>query len=171
MKVTPINSRRVEEIEKVGETVLLKVLHSSAHIITIKDIYEWEGQHFTILDYMDGKELTHVIREFHDQYSEKFIKYSIYMAARGLADMHEQDILHRDIKSDNILCSRNGDIKLADMDISVFLTEEKPYRKTFCGTDDWLSPEIVNKIPYSKEVDVWAFGGFIHELGSGEPPF
>lgn len=67
MKVIPIiNLRRQEDIEKIGETALLKVLGSSAHIITIKDIYEWEGQHFTILDYMDGRELTHVIREYSD---------------------------------------------------------------------------------------------------------
>ena len=46
------------------------------------------------------------------------------MVARGLADMHDQGILHRDIKSDNVLCRSDGDIKLADLDISVFLTEE-----------------------------------------------
>ena len=46
------------------------------------------------------------------------------MVARGLADIHAQGILHRDIKSDNVLCSSDGEIKLADMDISVFLTEE-----------------------------------------------
>ena len=93
------------------------------------------------------------------------------MVARGLADIHAQGILHRDIKSDNVLCSSDGDIKLADMDISVFLTEEQPYRKTYCGTDEWMSPEIVTKLPYAKEVDIWAFGAFIHELGCGHPPF
>ena len=93
------------------------------------------------------------------------------MVARGLADIHAQGILHRDIKSDNVLCSSNGDIKLADMDISVFLTEEQPYRKTYCGTDEWMSPEIVTKLPYAKEVDIWAFGAFIHELGCGHPPY
>ena len=93
------------------------------------------------------------------------------MAAKGLAEMHKQGILHRDIKSDNILCNRSGDIKLADLDISVFLTEEQPYRNTFCGTDEWMSPEILQKMPYAKEVDIWAFGAFIHELGSGDPPF
>ena len=75
------------------------------------------------LDYMDGKEITNVIKDYHEHYSEDFIKYSIYMAARGLADMHAMNILHRDIKSDNILCSRNGDIKVADLGLSVFLSE------------------------------------------------
>ena len=76
------------------------------------------------LDYMDGKELSTIIGSYHTTYNEDFIKYSIYMAARGIADMHAMNILHRDIKSDNILCSRNGDIKIADLGLSVFLTEQ-----------------------------------------------
>lgn len=124
-----------------------------------------------MLDYMDGRELTHVIKEYGEHYSDNFMKYSIYMAAKGLADMHSQGILHRDIKSDNILCNRNGDIKLADLDVAVFLTEERPFRKSFCGTDEWMSPELVQKMPYAKEVDIWAFGAFIHELGCGTTPF
>ena len=93
------------------------------------------------------------------------------MAARGLADMHAESILHRDIKSDNILCSSNGDIKIADLGLSAFLSEEKIYRKTPAGTLNWMSPEILSGTIYSYEVDVWAFGIFIHELGTGQPPF
>lgn len=113
-----------KEVAKPGENTVLLSLGESDHIIKVKDIHIWQGRIYTILDYMDGKELTHVINEYRKHYSEDFIKYTIYMAARGLADMHEQGILHRDIKSDNILCGSNGDIKLADMDVSVFLTEE-----------------------------------------------
>ena len=79
---------------------------------------------------MDGRELSHIIKKYHMTYDENFIKYSIYMAARGIADMHAKHILHRDIKSDNILCRKNGDIKIADLGLSVFLTEQQAYRKT-----------------------------------------
>jgi len=93
------------------------------------------------------------------------------MVASGLRDMHNKNVLHRDIKSDNILCRADGDIKIADLGLSVFLTEQQSYRKTRAGTTNWISPEIANGIIYSKEVDVWAFGAYMHELGTGQPPF
>ena len=54
---------------------------------------------------MDGKDLTKVIENFHNKYSEEFIKYTILCAARGLKALHDKNVLHRDIKSDNIFCS------------------------------------------------------------------
>ena len=85
--------------------------------------------------------------------------------------MHSRNIINRDIKSDNILCQPNGDVKIADMGLSVFLTEQYQYRKTQVGSASWISPEIVLGTSYSKEVDVWAFGCFAFELATGNPPF
>ena len=89
----------------------------------------------------------------------------------GLAAMHERQILHRDIKSDNIFCKSNGEVKIADLGASVCLTKEQAYRKTRCGTSQWMSPEIAEGKIYSKEIDVWSFGCFMYEIGKGEPPF
>ena len=89
----------------------------------------------------------------------------------GLEAMHSRNILHRDIKSDNIFCTSDGRIVNAGLDLSVSLTQENSYRKTRIGTDAWISPEIVMGKIYSKETDVWAFGAFMYELGTGEPPF
>ena len=72
---------------------------------------------------MEGGRLTDIIQDYYEHYSEEFIKYTLYNAARGLADMHAMDVLHRDIKSDNILCRPNGDIKVSDLGIAVFLSE------------------------------------------------
>ena len=72
------------------------------------------------------------------------MKYSIWCAAKGLSDLHKLNILHRDIKSDNIFCCENGDIKIADLGASVSLTKSGAYRKTRIGTTAWMSPEVVN---------------------------
>ena len=85
--------------------------------------------------------------------------------------MHNKNILHRDIKSDNILVRPNGEIKLADLGFSVFLSEQEAYRKSQRGTPSWVSPEIVNGTFYTKEVDVWALGCLAYELATGQPPF
>ena len=93
------------------------------------------------------------------------------MVARGLKVMHDNNVLHRDIKSENILCRPDGTIKIADLGLSVFLHEQQMFRNSLKGTANWFSPEIAQGVYYSKEVDVWAFGCFAYELATGNPPF
>ena len=123
------------------------------------------------MELMEGGELTKIIIGKNGNFSEEFIKYSLFKVALGLQKMHSHNILHRDIKSDNILCRPNGEIKIADMGFSVFLSEQQQYRSTQRGTPSWISPEIAQGVTYSKEVDVWAFGCFAWELAEGHPPF
>ena len=74
---------------------------------------------------MDGGSLTSIVQKHNADYSEDFCKYCLYMTALGLFKMHSKNVLHRDIKSDNILCSRNGDVKIADLGFSVFLSQQE----------------------------------------------
>ena len=123
------------------------------------------------MDLMDQGDLTKIILAKQGDFSEDFCKWSLYCVAQGIKAMHDKNVLHRDVKSDNILCSANGDIKLADLGFSVFLSEQSRFRSTRRGTPSWISPEIANNFCYSKEVDVWAFGCFAFELATGYPPF
>ena len=85
--------------------------------------------------------------------------------------MHENNVLHRDIKADNVLCRPDGTIKIADLGLSVFLHEQQMFRNSLRGTANWFSPEIAQRVYYSKEVDIWAYGCFAYELATGNPPF
>ena len=123
------------------------------------------------MEFMEGGNLTGIILDKTGDFSEAFIKYSLYKVALGLQKMHYHNVLHRDIKSDNILCRPNGDIKIADLGLSIFLSEQQQYRITQKGTVGWFSPEIAQGVTYSKEVDVWAFGCFAFELAQGYPPW
>ena len=116
--------------------------------------------------------MENITKEFGTEYSEDFIKYTVIMAAKGLKEMHNRNILHRDFKSDNILCNKEGDIKIADLGVSVFLSEQEYWRGSLKGTEHIWAPEIVNTetFGYMKEADIWAFGIFLHELGSGMHP-
>lgn len=93
------------------------------------------------------------------------------MAAQGLAHLHSKNVIHRDIKSDNILCKMTGEIKITDLGCSVLLHKGKAFRDTKVGSVNWFAPEIISGVAYSKEVDIWSFGAFAHELAWGEPPF
>lgn len=74
--------------------------------------------------------MTQIILDKNGTFSEDFCRWSLYQVALGLQAMHAKNVLHRDIKSDNILCRPNGDIKVADMGFSVFLSEQAQYRQT-----------------------------------------
>ena len=101
------------------------------------------------------------------------MKYMMFMSAQGIKSLHDKHVLHRDIKSDNVLCSPStGKIKVADLGLAVFLTDKQNWRSTRGqGTYNWFSPELANGVIYSKEVDIWAYGAMLHEIGRGQPPF
>ena len=154
----------------MDESCLLKTL-SSPYIVNVEEIFDWDNRLYVFLDYMDGGSIDDIIKRSHETYSVEFIKYTLYMSAMGIKALHDINVIHRDIKSDNILCRPNGEIKVADLGHSVYLTEQDSYRKTRIGTTNWMSPEIILGQMYSRPVDVWSFGALMHELAKGLPPF
>ena len=75
---------------------------------------------------MEQGSFTSIVEHGQQQYSEKFCQYSLYKVALGLKNMHENNVLHRDLKADNILHSvESGDVKIADLGVSCALTKEK----------------------------------------------
>ena len=114
---------------------------------------------------MDGGSMEHIVQDYYLKYSEAFCKYTLFNVAKGLLALHTQNVIHRDIKSDNILCKLNGEIKITDLGCSVLLHKAQAHRNTMAiGTDNWVAPEILEGVAYSKEVDVWSFGILAHEL-------
>ena len=83
--------------------------------------------------------------------------------------LHKNDLIHRDIKPENILIFDNNICKICDFGWCVKLDGKQ--RKTFCGTTEYMSPEIVNKIEYSKEIDIWSLGILLYEMIFGYSPF
>ena len=88
------------------------------------------------------------------------------------AYLHERNIIHRDIKSDNLLMNVQGDIKLADFGYACQLTQEISTRASKVGTVWWMAPELIRgERQYGTKVDIWSFGIFAMELADGDPPY
>jgi serine/threonine protein kinase len=87
---------------------------------------------------------------------------------KAMRYLHNLDIIHRDLKPENILLCQNDVVKLSDFGWSVHTTRT---RKTFCGTIDYICPEILSQNPYDCRLDMWTIGVLTYELNSGRPPF
>ncbi|KAH7042852.1 kinase-like domain-containing protein [Linnemannia elongata] len=89
----------------------------------------------------------------------------------AISYLHEENRIHRDIRSDNILLDSQGRVKLADFGHSVQLTKEQPRRNSVVGTPYWMAPEVIQGWNYGTRVDVWSLGIVMREMIEGEPPY
>ena len=80
-------------------------------------------------------------------------------------------IIHRDIKPENILLDENGRVKLADFGWSNYVNKNKDLRRTYCGTPEYLAPEMIKKEGHDTSIDIWDLGVLMFELLCGKPPF
>ena len=85
--------------------------------------------------------------------------------------LHYHKIIHRDLKPENLLLSNKGNIKISDFGWAGVKDQIDSMKSTFCGTYDYMAPEIMLNKPYDEKVDVWALGVLLFELTQGYPPF
>ncbi|NXW66669.1 PAK3 kinase, partial [Eurystomus gularis] len=92
---------------------------------------------------------------------------------QGLDFLHSNHVIHRDIKSHNILLSLDGSVKLGGCcwPGSAVLTAEQSKRRSAVGTTYWMAPEIFTRKPYGPKVDIWSFGIVGFEMVEGAPPY
>uniref|UniRef100_A0A671U2T0 Ribosomal protein S6 kinase n=1 Tax=Sparus aurata TaxID=8175 RepID=A0A671U2T0_SPAAU len=154
------------------ERQVLEHIRQSPFLVTLHYAFQTQSKLHLILDYVSGGEMfTHLYQR--DHFPEEAVRIYIGEIILALEHLHKLGIVYRDIKLENILLDSEGHIVLTDFGLSKeFLEEEKERTYSFCGTIEYMAPEIIRgKTGHGKSVDWWSLGILMFELLTGASPF
>jgi len=157
------------EHTKAENTILQKLCHP--FLVNLNYSFQTPDKLYFIMDYVNGGEMF-----FHLQkdktFSEERARFYCAEIVLGLEYLHNSGVLYRDLKPENILLTSDGHICMTDFGISKEGLETDDDRTaTFCGTPEYLAPEVLEGVGYGKAVDWWSFGTLMCEMLTGLPPF
>eukprot|EP00756_Hemistasia_phaeocysticola_P037220 Hpha_TRINITY_DN16685_c3_g2::TRINITY_DN16685_c3_g2_i1::g.178970::m.178970 len=146
----------------------VSMLHGCRHrnIVSLLECYRTGSTLWISMELMDGGKLTDLIEGPRRLINDE-VAFLMKEVLGGIQYLHSVGWMHRDIKSDNVLLSTKGQVKLADFGFAA-LTDNK--RRTVVGTPYWMAPEVIKGEPYDTKADVWSLGIMGLELCDGEPP-
>ena len=172
MKV--LNKKNILENNELEHTraeknILQKLIHP--FLVNLNYAFQTPDKIYFVMDYVNGGELFYHLQKEH-KFTPERVRFYCAEIVLGLEYLHNSGVIYRDLKPENILLTEDGHICMTDFGISKEgLLAEDSRTETFCGTPEYLAPEVLEGKGYTKAVDWWSFGTLMFEMLNGLPPF
>ena len=158
-----------KEVRTVREAAISLLLHHP-YICGMREFITHSTHHYMVFEFIDGGQMLDYIIS-HGRLRERAARKFARQIGSALEYCHRNSIVHRDLKIENILISKNGNIKIIDFGLSNLYAPGR-HLSTFCGSLYFAAPELLNaKVYTGPEVDVWSFGIVLYVLVCGKVPF
>ncbi|KAM6186479.1 ribosomal protein S6 kinase alpha-2 isoform 1-T1 [Rhynchocyon petersi] len=153
---------------KMERDILAEVNHP--FIVKLHYAFQTEGKLYLILDFLRGGDLfTRLSKEV--MFTEEDVKFYLAELALALDHLHGLGIIYRDLKPENILLDEEGHIKITDFGLSKEAIDHDKRAYSFCGTIEYMAPEVVSRRGHTQSADWWSFGVLMFEMLTGSLPF
>jgi len=163
------NSSELQHV--LAERRVLQRTLDSPFLVGLKFSFQSPTDLFLVMDYKSGGELFAILQRDGGRFEEDRVRFYLAEILLGLKFLHAANIIYRDLKPENCLLDGSGHVVLVDFGLSKLIDSEDGSTRTFCGTTEYMAPEILLNEPYNRRADIWSFGILLYEASYGWSPF
>jgi serine/threonine protein kinase len=155
----------------MDERLALEAVCGAGGFTQLKWAFQTRANFYFVMEFCEGGDLYQYLRSMGGRVGEGAVRRIMAEVVVAMEHLHAKGFVYRDLKTENVLLTADGHVRLADFGLSKFLPEDDPLTSTICGTHTFASVEMLAQRHYSKSVDLWAAGIFAFYLLNGRTPF
>lgn len=168
--VNKLRISKPNQREKMQREIAVHCQLNHQNIVAFHHHFDDDENIYIILELCSQKSLAQILK-LRRTFTEPEVRYFVLQIVDGLQYLHNNCIIHRDLKLGNMFLTDNMEVKIGDFGLATKVEFEGDRKKTMCGTPNYIAPEVLDKVGHSFEADVWAVGCILYTMLVGRPPF